>query len=328
MINKKFIFISLIIIVSLSGLKIWAQNDLDTSISNLSDKIAKHMSDKEKTKIAVIPFQDLEVDNVTVLGRYIAEELTTALFNSGNFNVIERNLLNKVLDELKLSQTGAIDSSSVKELGKITGVDAVVTGSIQDLIDRVAINCRLIETETGSIFAAASEKVAKDKTMEILMGKKEDIKEEKEESRKEEENNMPIVIDSSEYVLESINTMRSKNDRDLLHWLNFKLEFISFILGANFEIKSFFVNPAWAAYAAFNSPQITDEKGNIYQCKDIIGNYKEMRCNEGSCYKIKIPAKGRVPISFVFPKIPSNINKIWFTINNQSIEINLGNLKR
>lgn len=166
--NSKFftnVILTLMLIFILFPNVSKAQEDLDTAIGKLSDKISQHMAEKKKTKIAVIPFQDLRTDKVTTFGKYIAEELTTCLFNSGKFDIIERNLLAKILEELKLSQTGAVDPSSAKELGNITGVDAIVTGTIQDLITRVAINCRLIETETGNIFAAASEKIRKDESI-------------------------------------------------------------------------------------------------------------------------------------------------------------------
>jgi TolB-like protein len=166
---KKIFVASFLFINALSIQAFGFQQDLDEAIKKLADKVAISMAEKNKTKIAVIPFQDLSSDAVTTFGKYIAEELTTALFNSGKFNIVERNLLNKVLDELKLAQSGAVDPSSAKELGKITGVDAVVTGTIQDLVNRVAVNCRLIETQTGNIFAAASEKITKDETIAKLL---------------------------------------------------------------------------------------------------------------------------------------------------------------
>jgi hypothetical protein len=80
-------------------------------------------------------------------------------------------------------------------LGKITGVDAVVTGTIQDLIDRVAVNCRLIETETGNIFAAASEKITKDESISKLLS------EEIVESKVDEKAEKMSIQNSREKVL-------------------------------------------------------------------------------------------------------------------------------
>ncbi len=169
------------------------------------------MSEKYKTKIALIPFQYLRPGMVTTLGKYIAEELTTALFNSGKFKIIERNLLNTVLDELKLSQTGAINPSSAKELGKVTGVDAVVVGTIQDLANRFGVNCRMIETESGEIFAAASIKIIKEEITSVLM---EESKEEKPkklvETRGAEKDELfEGIIGDYEFDLSNIGGVRS-----------------------------------------------------------------------------------------------------------------------
>jgi len=120
-------------------------------------------------KIAVIEFADLE-GNVTQLGRFIAEELITRIFTSGKFEVVERNLLQKVLEEQQLGMTGYIDQQTAISLGQILGVEAIITGSLTDLGKNVKINARLISTETGSVFAVASVNVLKDSTIKLLMG--------------------------------------------------------------------------------------------------------------------------------------------------------------
>lgn len=147
----------------------YSQDDLDDALDKLSEQINQNMVEQKKTKIAIIPFPNLN-NEITKLGSYLAEELTTSLFMTGKFKVIERNLLKQVLDELKLSQSGVIGSDSAKELGKMTGVDAIVTGTLTNFRLYVAVNCRLIETETGEIFAAAKVKIKKDADVANLFG--------------------------------------------------------------------------------------------------------------------------------------------------------------
>ena len=128
------------------------------------------MAEQKKTKIAILPFPDLQRQTVTLLGSFIAEELTTDLFTTGKFKIVERNLLKQVLNELKLGQTGAVDAASAKQLGKLTGVDAIIAGTIADLGSNIAVNCRLIETETGEIFSAAKAKIKKDENILKIFG--------------------------------------------------------------------------------------------------------------------------------------------------------------
>ncbi len=161
-----------------------AQENLDTAVNALTDQINKYMVEQKKTKIAVIPFTDLQKQRIMVLGSYIAEELTTNLFLTGKFKIVERSLLKQVLDELKFGQTGVVDSTSAKQLGKMTGVDALVAGTITDLGSYIAVNCRLIETESGEVFAAAKAKITKDDNITRLLEQETNTLETKKEGDK------------------------------------------------------------------------------------------------------------------------------------------------
>ena len=56
--------------------------------------------------------------------------LTTALVKAGKFNVIERQELDKVLDEQKLGASGLVIAESAPKVGKLLGVELLVIGSI------------------------------------------------------------------------------------------------------------------------------------------------------------------------------------------------------
>jgi TolB-like protein len=147
-----------------------AHANLDDQISALSNKISQEMTEQKKHTIAVIEFADLQ-GNVTDFGRFLSEELTTKLFETGKFKVIERQLLNKVITEQKLNLTGMVDPESAKKLGKILGVDAICSGTIADLGQSLEINARLISTQTGAIIAVASTKIFKDDSVLSLLSK-------------------------------------------------------------------------------------------------------------------------------------------------------------
>ena len=152
-----------------------AQTELDHSLDLLATRIVELMEENAspmetpgKIRIAVLDFPDLG-GNVTGLGRFVAEELTTRLFLARRFEVIERQLLNKVLDELKLSAAGFVDPSSAQELGKILGVSAVVSGTLSHLSTTIRVNARVITTTTGMIVAAASVELPKDEGVVQLL---------------------------------------------------------------------------------------------------------------------------------------------------------------
>lgn len=147
----------------------WAQKLLSEGIKDLATQIATNVVKEQKTKIAVLPFREIN-GQPTVLGTFISEELVTDLFTIGGLDIVERTMLDRIIGELKLGQTGLIDPETAKKVGKIAGVDAVVTGSITDLQSYVALNCRLIDAQTGRIFAAAQTKIAKDDDVRKIMG--------------------------------------------------------------------------------------------------------------------------------------------------------------
>jgi len=109
----------------------------------------------KKTKIAIIDFrvhgQEFAKDD---MGQIIAEWLTTAFVQEGRFEVIERQMLRKVLSEQKLVMSGFVDESSATEIGKLLGVNVIITGSVMKIQDSIAVNSRIIEVESASIIAA------------------------------------------------------------------------------------------------------------------------------------------------------------------------------
>lgn len=141
---------------------------LDAGLQDLSLQIVSNLAEGGKSKVAVIEFSNLD-GHVTQLGKFFAEELLTRLYVSKRVEVVERSLLNKVIRELELNVSGYIDDESAKSIGRLTGVDALASGSVTDLGRMVKVNARLIATETGAVFAAASASICKDETIGRLL---------------------------------------------------------------------------------------------------------------------------------------------------------------
>ena len=139
----------------------------------LAGEIAKNYQGRGvggKAKIAVVEFSDLNGD-VTDFGRLLSEELITKLSTTGNYTVVERFLLNKAVAEHKLVWQGVVDPKSAKELGRILGVDAIVSGTVAPLGDSVRVNARVISTETGEVLSSAAVSVANDDSIDMTPGK-------------------------------------------------------------------------------------------------------------------------------------------------------------
>jgi len=110
---------------------------------------------REKIKIGVIEFQSLnEEAKKDILGKVFSEVLTTSFVNSEAFRMIEREQLEKVLKELQLTQTGIIDTAYAKQVGKMVGADAILTGTVIKFGDDLRVDARIIDVESGIILTA------------------------------------------------------------------------------------------------------------------------------------------------------------------------------
>lgn len=116
-------------------------------------------ADFRKTKIAILDFQlQGEGFETQDMGIIVAEWFITALVKAGRFEVIERGLIQKLLEEQKLSMSGIVDETTATKIGKVLGVKAIISGSVMKLQDVIEINARIIGVETGSIIAAENVK--------------------------------------------------------------------------------------------------------------------------------------------------------------------------
>ncbi len=143
--------------------------ELDRQLDNLCSQINGYLAAQKSTKIAIVEFSNLD-GSVSELGKYIAEELTTRLVRNRKVQVVERKLLKSTLEEQKLSAYGLVDQKTAKAFGSLVGADAIMTGTVSPLDATVRINARLISTETGAVFAAASATAPRGREVESLLG--------------------------------------------------------------------------------------------------------------------------------------------------------------
>ena len=149
---------------------ILSAQDLEQGVKDIAQQLSASMSGQVK-KLAVIEFPDLN-GYQSSLGQFIAEELITQLSaggKPGQFDVVERRQLARVLKEQQLTESGLFDADSIAKIGKMLGIEAIITGSIADLGADVKINARAISVETAKVFSAASAKIPKSETVQLLM---------------------------------------------------------------------------------------------------------------------------------------------------------------
>lgn len=107
--------------------------------------------------IAVLPFDSrgARAQNEE-LGQSIAELLSVELASQGEFELVERAELDKILTELHLSASGLVDKETRLKLGQLTGAKILITGSVFRSGDNNYVVAKLIGVETSRVLPAAA----------------------------------------------------------------------------------------------------------------------------------------------------------------------------
>lgn len=137
------------------------QQAVNERVRDLAAQIATSVQKAEKRRIAVLPLRELG-GQPTALGAYLAENLVTHLVQLGDFRIVDRESLDRISGELRAQRSETLDPTTAKKIGRITAVDVIVTGTMTELENLIAINCRLTDATTGEVFGAAQTTITKD----------------------------------------------------------------------------------------------------------------------------------------------------------------------
>ena len=134
----------------------------------------------QEKRVAVFDFEDKTDHSYRWwhgkgVGYGMSDMLVTALVKSGKFKVYERDALDKIMQEQKLGQSGAVTQQTAAKVGKLLGVQYAIIGSVSEFgyskesfggrVKRirvgvgkqeatVAIDIRIVNVETGEIIFA------------------------------------------------------------------------------------------------------------------------------------------------------------------------------
>lgn len=154
------------------GLILFAAMTLPLSaqdIRQLSSALADSISASGGKTATVVDFTDLK-GNATELGRYLAEELSVDLVSSAKgFTVIDRTHLKSILEEKGLANMSPMDPQIARKIGRITGVDAIVTGTLTPLAAAVRVSAKVLDPATAKILGAYIVEIPKNKAIAELM---------------------------------------------------------------------------------------------------------------------------------------------------------------
>lgn len=122
-------------------------------------------------RVAVVDFDNKTPHGDWRIGQGAADMLSTQLVKKTKFQIYERDKLASILQEQDFGTSGRIDPSSAPQLGKILGVQYIVTGAVTEYGDssqggygkgvglgkkgyHAAVDIRIVNVETGEIVFA------------------------------------------------------------------------------------------------------------------------------------------------------------------------------
>jgi hypothetical protein len=89
--------------------------------------------------------------------RLLVSGIADQMLQQSRIQLVERALLDKLLEELKLGTSELIDRNTALSLGRILAARLVLSGQVLYSEAQTQVSMRLIETETGRITAAVNE---------------------------------------------------------------------------------------------------------------------------------------------------------------------------
>lgn len=139
--------------------------NIELQLRKLSDKIAtsyKGLFPKEwrYQRFAVIKFTESgESAKKKELGTVVSSQLAVFLHRDQGFALVEREKLNKVIDELALQQTGVIKVEDTKKAGELLDAQALVLGEVSEAGDKYLVNARIVSADKGNALVTDSVQV-------------------------------------------------------------------------------------------------------------------------------------------------------------------------
>jgi len=116
-------------------------------------------------RIGILGFNVPNVRDKELYSQLASDSFVIQALDRG-FSVIERSEINKIMKELKLGQSGAVDASMAKEVGHVAGVDAMIFGSILQSVSyqgttgppllKINLTSKMVYVETGEVIWAGT----------------------------------------------------------------------------------------------------------------------------------------------------------------------------
>ena len=122
-------------------------------------------AEQRKTKIAVLPFS-VSTDIIgssqdrSNLGKILTDRTGSTVASQGRFEIVDRMQLETLLKEKSPESSGTINDSTAVEVGKASGADLVVLGTVdyyraeysgEGITAQISLNVQFIDPSSGTV---------------------------------------------------------------------------------------------------------------------------------------------------------------------------------
>jgi tetratricopeptide (TPR) repeat protein len=137
------------------------RKEIDALVKDLAERFRKQKQNISKSEDTwtsrpmVLTFLDLQeqggLSERDGLSTVLSTQLAAQLNNSGRLKVVERVVLDRLLEELNLGSSELADPETALKLGRVLAAKVIGTGSLLQLPAGSLLSMRLIDTETSAI---------------------------------------------------------------------------------------------------------------------------------------------------------------------------------
>ncbi|MGH7676336.1 MAG: CsgG/HfaB family protein [Gemmatimonadales bacterium] len=123
--------------------------------------------------IAVLPFHNggsygQDKENFDALEKGIAGMMISELAANPSARVVERDQIQRLLEEQRLGTSGQVDPQTAARIGKLVGARYVITGQFIDFYGDFRLDARIVSVETSQILTVVKEQMRRDHLFDII----------------------------------------------------------------------------------------------------------------------------------------------------------------
>lgn len=273
---------------------------LDKEVSVIVNDLVGKMKTKAAIKnVAISDFTKLD-GTPTELGRYLSEQFSDAIVNANaSFSLVDRGRVNFLLKEAGLDSKGLLDPNTVAKLGKLKGIDAIITGTLTTIGNDLAVNVKVLSLETAILQSSVKGNISRTPAIIELEGKalggdSEPRSQSSPISQTKPKNPVPSAQSSftKEPVLFECLECRQTGE-------NVKCKFRITSRGEDVDLQTF------SGDSYYGKSRILDDEGN-----DFYLSFVTIANSSGQTVKKTLVSNISTPAEFTFSKVNQKISLI------------------